>query len=87
MSTRIRYKETSPGVFVSVQSFLTRDGALLKASINTTFKVVTLFAEGEQEASFQSNYVSMHSAKLLLKKQLKELGVVFTDEVRRKKET
>ena len=87
MSTRIRYKEVAPGVFVSVQKFLTPDGLLLSAYINTSFKAVTLVAEGADSASFQASYTSMHSAKLLLKKQLKAMGVVFTDEVRRKKES
>jgi hypothetical protein len=63
--------------------YLTRDGVLLKSVYDTNDKTIKL-VDTEGSVVFNSVYTNVHSAKINLKKTLKELGVPFTDEVRRK---
>jgi hypothetical protein len=83
MSVRIRYKHLGDSVYESIQNFLTKDGQLLKAGYNTVDKV--FFIKQDSNVIKMQGYNNIHMAKINIKKALKEYGIVFTDEVRRKK--
>lgn len=89
MNTRIRYKQISPGLYESVQSFLHKDGALVKAWYSVADKTLGIARADGDASGWQDveQFTSVHAAKLRLKAKLKNYGVNFLDEVRRKKDS
>lgn len=85
-ATRVRYKMNG-NTFVSTQSFLGNNGSLLKVSINVKNPTVTILkvsSTGDDEVVVSKPCSSIGKCKTLGKVLLKEYGVNFFDEARKR---
>lgn len=87
--TRIKYTTDDTGVLVSKKGFLSVTGELLLVGIDPGAKIVTVVKVLDNDDTVPlgtREFTTLSDGKKVAKAMLKEFGVSFFEEVRKKKE-
>ncbi len=86
--TRIKYEKNDQGIYTSHKEFLANNGILVQVQINTvnlTVSVMQVTGSGMYSVVETTSYGTFTEAKKTAKALLQKFGVVFFDEIRKKK--
>lgn len=84
---RIRYTNNKDVKYIlETPEYIGQNGLLIKASVDQSHKNLYIYIQKEHngpwEAVLSTSYLTIHSAKKLVKTQFKLFGVKFRDEIR-----